>query len=176
MKKGERRNTAQALVDRLDQDTPGCWEWPGTLRCGGYAKLWFNGKNRFAHRVVYEIMVGQIPSGLTLDHLCLNRACVRPDHLEPVTQRVNNLRATTFSGENSRKTHCNKGHAFDTDNTRTEKAGAGYRRICKQCGRDRNKAWTQGPNRQRHLERRRARRKEKSRSDALRKVGIEVAT
>ena len=63
----------------------GCWEWTGRKDRDGYGLY----GNRRAHRVVYEALVGPIPEGMTLDHLCFNRSCVKPEHLEPVTQAEN---------------------------------------------------------------------------------------
>lgn len=67
----------------------GCWEWTGAKTRGGYGHLKVKGKNLRAHRVVYEWLVGPIPPGTELDHLCYNVGCVRPDHLQPVTHREN---------------------------------------------------------------------------------------
>lgn len=72
--------------------TEGCWEWTASKNPGGYGHFTVNGKTRNAHRAVYELLVGLVPFGLTLDHLCRNRACVNPDHLEPVTQLINTRR------------------------------------------------------------------------------------
>lgn len=70
----------------------GCWEWVGTHAARGYGQLKVAGVRRLAHRVVYELLKGPIPHGLELDHLCHNRNCVRPNHLEPVTHQENMLR------------------------------------------------------------------------------------
>lgn len=71
-----------------------CWQWTGSLfQSTGYAQTWADGTNRLAHRVLYELLVGPIPVGLQLDHLCRNRSCVNPAHLEPVTAKVNMQRA-----------------------------------------------------------------------------------
>jgi hypothetical protein len=73
----------------------GCWHWIGQLNRNGYARIWWKGKNRVAHRAVWEQMVGPIQEGLLLDHvasLCSLRSCVNPAHLEPVTPRINTLR------------------------------------------------------------------------------------
>jgi len=67
----------------------GCWVWTAALNNGGYGLVRLDGRTRRAHRVVYELLVGPIPEGLELDHLCRNHACVNPDHLEPVTHGEN---------------------------------------------------------------------------------------
>jgi hypothetical protein len=78
---------------RVDK-TDGCWVWTGPLHRGGYAKFQArDGRKVFVHRFSYETLVGPIPEGLFIDHLCENRLCVKPDHLEPVTHRENNLRS-----------------------------------------------------------------------------------
>lgn len=70
-----------------------CWEWTGTRSIGGrYGAVRWEGRMRPAHRVVWEVLVGPIASDLELDHLCRNLGCVNPDHLDPVTHRVNSLR------------------------------------------------------------------------------------
>ncbi len=88
----------------------GCWEWVGN-RSRGYGRV-SNGKGRYvvAHRYIWEQFNGALPSALELDHLCRNTACVRPDHMEPVTPRVNVLRSNGLAGINARKSHCPKGH------------------------------------------------------------------
>lgn len=108
----------------------GCWLWTGSLNPGGYAQMSINGRPRHVHRFSYEHFVGPIPAGLQIDHLCRNRSCVNPDHLEPVTQRENIMRGIAISAQNARKTHCKNGHEFTQDNTRTNKRGY---RWCKKC-------------------------------------------
>ena len=71
----------------------GCWEWRGHIDWNGYAALRVEGRTVGAHRVVYEGMIGPIPEGLELDHLCFVKHCVNPDHLEPVTHRENMQRS-----------------------------------------------------------------------------------
>lgn len=85
-----------------------------------------------AHRVAYEHWRGQIPSGLEIDHLCRNRWCVNPDHLEAVTDAVNVLRGEGCYAQNARKTHCKRGHEFTAENTYLIKGGAGGR-MCRTC-------------------------------------------
>jgi hypothetical protein len=83
---------AHNLEDRLAAliDASGdCWEWTGTITAQGYGQLRANGRLQKAHRFVYEWLVGPIPDGLTLDHLCRNRRCVNPEHMEPVSLQTN---------------------------------------------------------------------------------------
>ena len=86
-----------------------------------------------AHRFSYELFRGNIPAGLTVDHLCKNTACVNPYHLEVVTQRENNLRGNNWAGINSRKTHCPKGHEYTKENTVIWDNGSNGARRCKIC-------------------------------------------
>ncbi len=116
-------------------DTTGeCWEWTAAKDRYGYGKFWIDGKRKKAHRVAYELEVGEIPQGLELDHLCRNTACVRPDHLEAVTHKQNTLRGEGLSAQNARKTHCDSGHPFDDANTYVRRYGG---RDCRTCNRER---------------------------------------
>lgn len=121
-----RRNGELTLVREKDPvvrfwsyvDTSGdCWLWLGADNGHGYGATYFEGKQQQAHRVAYKLLVGPIPNGLQLDHLCRNRACVRPDHLEAVDIRTNLIRGNGTTGVNFRRTHCKHGHPFTTDNT-----------------------------------------------------------
>src|SRR6266576_3456485 len=96
-----------AKVDRRGSEE--CWPWQAN-RGRGYGNVWIAGRMYRAHRVAYELLIGPIPEGLTLDHLCRNRGCVNPAHLEPVTSRENTLRGEGISANNARKTHCKHGH------------------------------------------------------------------
>lgn len=90
--------------------TPGCWPWLGYLQpSAGYG---MHGR-RLAHRVAYELAVGPIPQGLELDHLCRNRGCVNPAHLEPVTHRTNALRGEGVGARNARMSGCPCGRPYD---------------------------------------------------------------
>lgn len=116
--------------------TNSCWVWTAGLNSNngkGYGQFYLNGKKVKSHRLSYEITIGKIPDGMVLDHLCRNRQCVNPDHLEPVTNRENVLRGDTHSsGHNRAKTHCPSGHEYSEENTRLSKSG--YRK-CKTCHR-----------------------------------------
>lgn len=109
----------------------GCWEWTGA-RSDGYGHFTENGRQVKAHRRAYELVNGPIPAGLTIDHLCRNRACINPSHLQSVTNRENILRGDGPTAENARKTHCPRGHLLDGDNLRQARALRGMRecRIC----------------------------------------------
>lgn len=108
----------------------GCWEWTGAL-VKGYGYIGWEGKQRKVHRVVYELLVGLIGDGLTLDHVrdrgCRSRACCWPAHLEPVTNRENILRSGSPSAINAAKTHCVNGHEFTPENTYARPGGRGCR-------------------------------------------------
>jgi hypothetical protein len=100
------------------EKTETCWLWTGALLDSGYGFFWVdNTRQVVAHRFAYELLVGTIPEGLQLDHLCRVRNCVNPKHLEPVTNRENALRSESFSGRSARQTHCVHGHPFDEANT-----------------------------------------------------------
>jgi hypothetical protein len=108
--------------------TDECWEWLAVRHPDGYGKVWFEGRLQYAHRVTYQILVGEIPDGLVTDHLCRNRGCVRPDHIEPVTQRTNLLRGDTFMAAYAAKDTCPRGHVYDVISHRD--------RRCSVCSRD----------------------------------------
>lgn len=143
---GPGRPRSRGLVDRLDEKIvtgPGCWAWIGSRATGGYGSIWRDGRNVHAHRAVYELLVGPIPDGLHIDHLCRNRNCVNPDHLEPVTLVENILRGEGIMALNARKTHCMHGHPFTEENTHWRaRDGKLWRscRTCEQASWDRQKA------------------------------------
>lgn len=112
----------------------GCWDWIGSRDIGGYGRIMINRVSRPAHRYVWELANGKVPLGLELDHLCRNRACVRPDHLEPVTHKVNCLRGAGLGAINSKKTHCPHGHPYTAANTYRYARGARFCRTCTKAG------------------------------------------
>lgn len=83
-------------------DLGNCWVWNGRKIWGGYGLTYWHSIQWLVHRVSYTIRVGPIPEGLTLDHLCRNRACLRPSHLEPVTNLENVRRGARFRREHAR--------------------------------------------------------------------------
>lgn len=132
----------QRFWERVDKSGE-CWIWTAGKTVGGYGVFSF-GKNKqdMAHRWSYKKFVGPIPDGLFIDHLCRNRACVRPSHLEPVTNRENILRGTGFSARHAAKTQCSNGHEFTPENTKImRRNGVFRRRICRICHRKRWNAW-----------------------------------
>lgn len=111
-----------------------CWNWTGSLSTGGYGCFYIKRKFISAHRAVYELLSGPIPEGLHLDHLCRNRKCVNPAHLEPVTQRENFLRGYSPSAITVRTNQCKQGHSLTGDNLFNYISRQGVRnRMCKTC-------------------------------------------
>ena len=108
------------LVEKIEK-REGCWIFTGAIATSGYGRIGFRNRTLQAHRASYEVFVGKIPDGLHLDHLCGNKRCVNPDHLEPVTQSENNLRAAIVRVANT--THCKYGHEFTPENTFMHKRG-----------------------------------------------------
>ena len=129
------RYREQTLLDRFDAPSAdGCWPWRGDRNGKGYGRMFVRRADGrpariAAHRVMYERIVGPISAGLTIDHLCRNKVCVNPAHLEPVTIRENIRRGTSD--------HCRRGHAFDEANTRLERSKSGTRRRCRACATER---------------------------------------
>lgn len=117
----------------------GCWNWQGAG--DRYGVITRNGRSRGAHRYFYETLVASIPAGLQIDHLCRNTRCVNPNHMEPVTGRVNTLRGDGPTAQNAVKAYCDAGHAFDTDNTYVRDEG----RYCRACRRDAQRRYMQKP-------------------------------
>lgn len=107
-------NVSKATLDRFwsKVDKSGdCWEWTAATS-GGYGRFGMDGRSWRAHRVAYILILGEFPEGLELDHLCRNKRCVNPAHLEPVTHHVNVLRGECPSARRARRTLCIRGHAL----------------------------------------------------------------
>jgi hypothetical protein len=117
------------------EKTDGCWLWTGPLDHGGYGTFRFERQRKLyvlmAHRIAYEQIIGPIPDGLVLDHLCRVRNCCNPHHLEPVTRGENVLRGDSPNARSARATHCPQGHPYDEANTYRTPNGTRQCRICK---------------------------------------------
>lgn len=133
--------------------TDGCYLWVGSFSRAGYGHFSLNSRTLKAHRFAYELLAGPISDKLTIDHLCRNRACVYPKHLEPVTIRENILRSDGPAARAARKTHCPAGHLYSPENVRIKPSDGG--RECRECERIRGRAkskarWAAGIRPQRH--------------------------
>lgn len=124
-----------SMVEKEPGD--GCWNWTRFKQKVGYGTFRIGNKSLLAHRVAYELEYGPILDGLEIDHLCGNKSCVRPDHLEAVTREENMRRAPTWGRwKNAAKTHCPHGHEYTEENTFRHKDG---RRECLICKRRHNR-------------------------------------
>jgi hypothetical protein len=139
------RPVFERVMRKTEKRPDGCWIWTGKTNSRGYGLIRKGGRSSpevAVHRVVYSELGGEIPEGLTLDHLCCNVACVNPAHLEPVTRRENTLRQIRDGRAFDRgaawrqKTHCPHGHAYDVENTYVYRG----KRNCRECKRQRGRA------------------------------------
>lgn len=138
-----RRSDYERFIEKTRRVESGCIEEAGGLNGVGYGQF-YRGKREvgdtgktYAHRWAYEHYVGPIPEGMHLDHLCRNRKCCNPDHLEPVTPRENILRGVAPAAEHAKKTECPAGHKYEGDNLYLHPVKG--QRICRACGRIRAK-------------------------------------
>lgn len=127
-------NAAVARFWKYVEITDSCWLWRGpAITPKGYARIRSAGRYVFVHRFSWRLANGPIPEGLTIDHLCRNRLCVNPAHLEPVTVRENLMRGNTHAAANIKKTHCPYDHPFSGANLYINPQG---KRFCRRCQND----------------------------------------
>ena len=125
----------ERLLLAVAADEGDCWTFTGGRNQKGYGRITVDGWLQSAHRVSYALFTGPIPDGLTIDHLCGNRACVNPDHLEAVPHGVNVRRGATAT-----KTHCKRGHLLSGPNLYRPPAGG---RACRVCIADATRRWVE---------------------------------
>lgn len=121
----------------LPEPNSGCWIWIGAnYSATGYGQITANNKWLLVHRVVYQLLKGTIPPDLEIDHLCRNRLCCNPEHLEAVTSKINALRGVSPWAQNARKEFCKRGHLLTEENTYASKRTKGKRAciICNKMG------------------------------------------
>ncbi len=123
--------TIARFLPKIEIMDSGCWEWRACIS-NGYPQFMVDKKLVGAHRYSYELFREKIPAGLQIDHLCRNKICVNPEHLEVVTNRENVLRGIGVTANNARKTHCPQGHPYDNKNTYINPDG---QRLCRICAR-----------------------------------------
>lgn len=131
-----KRFWAKVIVEQHARMASACWTWVGSYDWEGYGQSNRKGQVLKAHRMAWLALVGPIPDDLQLDHLCRLRACIRPAHLDPVTQRENILRGIGPSARNARKTLCDSGHPLSDSNLRITSCG---KRECVECRREWNR-------------------------------------
>ncbi len=115
----------ERVWDKINK-TDSCWLWRGAISRGGYGKAT---SHKDAHRFVYETLIGSIPEGLEIDHLCRIRHCVNPSHMEPVTRRINVLRGKSPPAQQAKQTHCYRDHKLAGSNLILNNGS----RVCREC-------------------------------------------
>ncbi len=108
-----------------------CWLYTGSFYGNGYGRIYDEQKEKLAHRIAYEVFVGPIPDGMVVDHMCRNKLCLNPKHLDAVTQGENAMRGIWEMSGTSRKDCCSRGHEYSGDNVRITPLGVRKCMICK---------------------------------------------
>lgn len=132
-----RGDPLELFMTHVDKQPNECWYWTAAKSHGGYGVVRRNGRNYPAHRWIYEYINGELPDKTECDHLCRNRSCVNPDHIEPVTKLENVRRGESGKWQRD-KTHCPHGHEYTEENTmwtiHKHKNGTHYNtRVCRKC-------------------------------------------
>lgn len=130
MEFGDPRLT-ELFWSKVTEAPDGCWNWTAYRDPHGYGRFRNLGRAMLAHRVAYHASTLDYPN--TLDHLCRNRACVNPEHMEPVTRGENVLRGEGLPARRARQTHCKSGHPLSGENLATYKRGESVQRVCRAC-------------------------------------------
>jgi len=138
-------SSVSEVIDRFMQkfsvDSNGCWVWTEGRYSSGYGEFWNGERNMVAHQFAYELFVGPIPDGLEPDHTCRQRACVNPEHLDPVTRRENIARGESHIARQMEQEVCHRGHELSGANLYVHRG----HRHCRACRRDRmNRYYAEG--------------------------------
>lgn len=133
----------EKVRERLVVAEDGCWHWTAALDRDGYGRFWDGTRKCVAHRITWELLVGPIPQGLVIDHLCRVRKCVNPEHLEPVKSSVNILRGEGPAARHARQSACKRGHDFTPENIEPH-GPDGKARKCRRCANAARRARSHG--------------------------------
>lgn len=123
------RDYKKKLMEQVTVDPDGCWIWTGATNSADYGIMRVKNKLTLVHRLSHEFFKGEILNGLTIDHLCRVRKCINPSHLEAVTNKENILRGIGITAQESKQTHCKRGHKFTPKNTAVRRG----KRCCRKC-------------------------------------------
>jgi hypothetical protein len=124
------------MQSKITVNESGCWHWTAAVNSRNYGQVGVDGVSKSTHRITYQLLVGPIPEGLQIDHLCRNTRCCNPEHLEPVTALENRRRRPDFN-----KSHCVNGHELTVENTIIKLAGGvEIRRNCRTCTKESQRA------------------------------------
>jgi len=129
------------LAEKVILGPTGCWNWTGHISSNGYGWTTCFGRRQAVHRISYQLFIGPIPTGCVLDHLCRNRCCINPEHLDPVTQLENMRRGIGFIAAQMKRTACPKGHPLTGDNLVTHSLNIHGKRTCRRCRADKQSAY-----------------------------------